>query len=134
MSFYALKTYFICRKQSILHSPNSPNSRNTCQTHLSRVWRVLAKRFGKCCRVWRVLGKRFGECRRVSRVLGKRLGKCRRVWRVLGKWFGEWRRVWRVLHISENGPFGEYSHSPKTANFRRVLKFDKFAGEWPLLS
>jgi hypothetical protein len=28
---------------------------------------------------------------------------------------------------------GEYSNSPKMANFRRVLEFDKFAGEWPLL-
>ncbi len=30
--------------------------------------------------------------------------------------------------------FGEYSNSPKMVNFQRVLKFDKFAGEWPLLS
>ena len=28
-----------------------------------------------------------------------------------------------------NGHFGEYSN-----NFRRVLEFDKFAGEWPLLT
>ena len=30
--------------------------------------------------------------------------------------------------------FGEYSNSPKMANFWRVLEFDKFAGEWPLLT
>jgi hypothetical protein len=53
-------------------------------------------------------------------------GECRRVWRV-------WR-VWRVRHISEKDHFGKYSNSPKMANFRRVLKFDKFAVEWPLLS
>ena len=122
MSFYALKTYFICIKRSILHSPNSPNSpnsRNTRQTHLSQVWRVLGKWLGECPQVWRVLGKRFGECRRV--------------WWVLGKWFGECRRVWRALHISKSGHFGEYSHSPKTANFWRVLEFAKFAPEWPFL-
>jgi hypothetical protein len=40
MSFYAQKTYFICIKQSSLHSsnlqdlPNSTNSLNTCQTRL----------------------------------------------------------------------------------------------------
>ncbi len=121
MSFYGLKTYFICIKWSVLHSPNSPNtpnSRNTRQTHLSWVWRVLGKRLGECRRVWQVLGKRFGECRWVWRVLGKRFGECRRVWRV----------------ISENGHFGEYSHSPETANSRRVLKFAKFACEWPFLN
>jgi hypothetical protein len=47
---------------------------------LSRVWQVLAKRFGKCRQVWRVLGKRLGECRGVWRVLGKRFGKCQQVW------------------------------------------------------
>jgi hypothetical protein len=36
--------------------------------------------------------------------------------------------------FSKKGHFGEYSNSPKNANFWRVLKFDKFAGEWPLLS
>ena len=36
------------------------------------------------------------------------------------------RQKW---HIS-----GEYSNSPKIANFRRVLVFNKFAVEWPLLS
>ncbi len=35
----------------------------------------------------------------------------------------------RVSHISENGRFGKYSHSPKTASFARVLEFAKFAGE-----
>jgi hypothetical protein len=38
-----------------------------------------------------------------------------------------------VSHISENGRFGGYSHSPKMANFWRVLEFAKFAAEWPLL-
>ncbi len=59
--FYAQITYFICIKRSSLHSPNLPNSPNSpnlpnsCKTCLLRVWRVLAKWFGKCQRVWRVL-------------------------------------------------------------------------------
>ena len=69
--FYAQITYFICIKQSSLHSlnlpdspnlPNLPNSRKTC---LSRVWRVLAKWFGECQRVWRVRANQVGECRRI---------------------------------------------------------------------
>jgi hypothetical protein len=61
MSFSAQITYFICIKQSSQHSPNLPDSpnlpylHNTHQTCLSRVWRVLTKRFGKCLQVWRVL-------------------------------------------------------------------------------
>jgi hypothetical protein len=54
MSFYAQKTYFICIKPSILHSPNSqdspnstnlPNSCNTCQTCLREypIFIILAK-------------------------------------------------------------------------------------------
>ena len=61
-------TYFICIKRSSLHSlnlPNSLNSRKTCQTCLSQVWRVLAKWFGKCQRVWRVRAKQVGECGRI---------------------------------------------------------------------
>ncbi len=110
--FYAQITYFICIKWSSLHSLNSPNLPNllnsckTCQTCLSRVWRVLAK--------W------FGECRRVWQVRAARLGKC--------------RRVWRVRHISKKSHFGEYSNSPKMANFWWVLEFAKFAGEWPFLT
>jgi hypothetical protein len=42
--------------------------------------------------------------------------------------------MYRVRPIFKNDHFGEYSNSPKMANFRRVLEFDKFAGEWPLLS
>ena len=38
-------------------------------------------------------------------------------------------RMANYSHISENGRFGEYSHSPKTASFARVLEFAKFAGE-----
>jgi hypothetical protein len=66
-SFYAQITYFICIKQSSLHSLNSPNlpnllnSRKTCQTCLSRVWRVFAKWFGECQRVWRVRAKQVGN-------------------------------------------------------------------------
>jgi hypothetical protein len=41
--------------------------------------------------------------------------------------------MYRVRPIFQNDHFGKYSNSPKMANFRRVLKFDKFAGEWPLL-
>jgi hypothetical protein len=48
MSFYAQKTYFICIKQSSLHSsnlqdlPNSTNSLNTCQTRL-REYRIFVR-------------------------------------------------------------------------------------------
>ncbi len=106
---------FICIKRSSLHSlnlpnsPNSLNSLNSCksrQTCLSRVWRVRAK--------W------FGECRRMYRVRPKQVGEC--------------RRMYRVRPIFQNDHFGEYWNSPKMANFRRVLEFDKFAGEWPLLT
>ena len=56
------------------------------------------------------------------------------MYRVRGKWLANGGRMYRVRPIFQNGHFGEYSNSPKLANFRRVLKFDKFAGEWPLLS
>ncbi len=39
----------------------------------------------------------------------------------------------RVTFFSKMA-FGEYSHSPKTASFARVLKFAKFACESPLLT
>ncbi len=42
------------------------------------------------------------------------------MYRVRPKWL-KWP-FWRVLKFA------------KLANFRRVLKFDKFAGEWPLLN
>jgi hypothetical protein len=70
-SFYAQITYFICKKRSSLHSLNSPNllnspnSPNSCKTCLLRVWRVLAKWFGKCRQVWRVRANQVGECRRI---------------------------------------------------------------------
>ncbi len=73
-SFYAQITYFICKKRSSLHSLNSPNllnspnSPNSCKTCLLRVWRVLAKWFGKCRQVWRVRANQVGECRRIQRV------------------------------------------------------------------
>ncbi len=110
-SFYAQITYFICIKRSCLHSlnsPNSPNSLNSCksrQTCLSRVWRVRAK--------W--------------------LANVGRMYRVQGKWLANVGRMYRVRPIFQNGHFGEYSNSTKLANFWRVLEFDKFAGEWPLL-
>ncbi len=50
-SFYAQITYFICIKQSSLHSlnsPNSPNLPNSCKTCLSRVWRVRVNQVGEC--------------------------------------------------------------------------------------
>ena len=37
-------------------------------------------------------------------------------------------KIWRVTC------FCEFEYSPKTANIWRVLKFAKFAGEWPLLT
>jgi hypothetical protein len=55
------------------------------------------------------------------------------MYRVRGKWLANVRRMYRVRPIFQNGHFGEYSNSPKLANFWRVLEFDKFAGEWPLL-
>ncbi len=69
--FYAQITYFICIKQSNLHSLNSPNSPNslnshkTCQTCLSQVWRVLAKWLGECQWVWRVRAKQVCKCGRI---------------------------------------------------------------------
>ncbi len=93
-------------------------SRNICQ-----IWWV-----------WRVRAKQVGKCRRVWRVCANQVGKCRQVWRVRANQVGECLRVWQVQHISEKGHFGEYSNSPKMANFRRVLKFAKFAGKWPLLT
>ena len=111
-SFYAQITYFICIKRSSLHSLNSPNSPNSlnscksCQTCLSRVWRVWAK--------W--------------------LANVGQMYRVQGKWLANVGRMYRVRPIFQNGHFGEYLNSPKLANFWRVLEFNKFAGEWPLLN
>ncbi len=110
--FYTQITYFICIKRSSLHSINLPNSPDllhllkTRQTCLLQVWQVQANQVCKFWRVWRVRANQVGEC----------------------------RRVWRVRPIFKKGHFGEYSNLPKMANFRRVLKFDKFAVEWPLLS
>ncbi len=101
----------------------------------SREWQITRANVSR--RVTFFSKMAFGECRRVWRVRATRLGKCRLVWRVRATLHGEcrWdRRVWRVRHISEKGHFGEYSNSPKMANFWRVLEFDKFAVEWPLLS
>ncbi len=56
-----------------------------------------------------------------------------RMYRVRGKWLANVGRMYRVRRIFQNDHFGEYSNSPKLANFWRVLEFDKFAGEWPLL-
>ncbi len=68
-----------------------------------------------------------GECRANVSSPGKMVGECRA--NVSSPtYFPKWS-FWRV-----NGHFGEYSKSPKLANFWRVLEFDKFAGEWPLLS
>ena len=72
----------------------------------------------------------FGEC---QRVWAKQVGKCPRVWRVRANPVGECWQVWKVQPIFKKGLFGEYSNLPKMANFRRVLKFNKFAVEWPLL-
>ncbi len=102
MLFYAQNTYFICIKRSSLHSLNSPNLSNwpnlcnTCQTHLSWVWRVLKKWLGEC---WGVLAKQF--C------------KYRLVWWVFAKLFSKYRQVWLVSHISDKGHFGKckYLHS-----------------------
>jgi hypothetical protein len=56
------------------------------------------------------------------------------MYRVRGKWLANVVQMYRVWPIFQNGHFGEYSNSPKLANFWRVLEFDKFAGEWPLLN
>jgi hypothetical protein len=93
-SFYAQITYFICKKQSSLHSlnlpnsPNSPNSHKTCQTCLSRVWRVRAAGLGKCRWVWRVIHisekGHFGEYSNSPKMANG--------WRVLefAKFAGKW--------------------------------------------
>jgi hypothetical protein len=52
---------------------------------------------------------------------GERAGECLANVSSPGKVVGE-RAFWRVLAFA------------KLANFRRVLEFDKFAGEWPLLT
>ena len=67
------------------------------------------------------------------RVRGKGLANVGRMYRVRGKWLANVGRMYRVRPIFQNGHFGEYSNSTKLANFWRVLEFDKFAGEWPLL-
>ncbi len=103
----------MCIKRCSLHSPNLPDSLNlhkTCQTRLSRVWRVRATRLGECRRVWRVHATRLGECPRVWRVRAIPLGEC--------------RRVWRVTKSTRN--------TPKTRP-RVLATFAKFAVEWPLL-
>jgi hypothetical protein len=69
---------------------------------------------------------RANVARQVTFFSKMAFGKSQGVWRVRATWLGECRRV---SHISENGRFGEYSHSPKMVNFRGVLKFAKFAGE-----
>jgi hypothetical protein len=56
------------------------------------------------------------------------------MYRVRGNWLANVGRMYRVRPIFQNGHFGEYSNLPKLANFWRVLEFDKFAGEWPLLT
>ncbi len=67
------------------------------------------------------------------RVRGKWLANVGQMYRVRGKWLANVGRMYRVRPIFQNGHFGEYSNLPKLANFWRVLEFDKFAGEWPLL-
>ncbi len=54
--------------------------------------------------------------------------------------FGESEQT-RLANVGESGESGTFpkkaildSNLPKMANFRRVLKFAKLAGEWPLLS
>ncbi len=114
-SFYAQITYFICIKRSSLHSLNSPNLPN------------LLNLLNSC--------KSRQIClSRMYRVRGKWLANVRRMYRVRGKWLANVRQMYRVRHIFQNGHFGKYSNSPKLANFWRVLEFDKFAGEWPLLN
>ncbi len=44
------------------------------------------------------------------------------------------REFVEASHIFSKMAFGEYSHSPKTASFARVLEFAKFACESPLLT
>ncbi len=104
--FYAQITYFIFIKWSSLHSLNLPNSPNLPNLPNSR----------KTCfwRDWRVW-----------------LGKC---WRVRANQVGKCRQILRVQPLFKKGHFGEYSNWPKMANFWRVLEFDKFAVEWPLLT
>jgi hypothetical protein len=70
--------------------------------------------------MYRIREKGLANVGRMYRVRGKGLANVGRMYRVRPKW-RKWP-FWRVLEFA------------KLANFRRVLKFDKFAGEWPLLS
>ncbi len=67
-------------------------------------------------------------------VLAKLLRECLWVWRVLVLVVVEYGRVWQISKISEKYHFSKCEYSPKTASFGRVLKFAKFAREWPLLN
>ncbi len=69
---------------------------------------------------------------------GKVVGECWSNVSSLGKVVGEWRAnvsspakmvEMAILASTRIRQTGEFS-----ANFRRVLEFDKFAGEWPLLN
>jgi hypothetical protein len=62
-------------------------------------------------------------------------------WRMSGECVESGEKGWRMSgEFIESGPnlpkwpFWRVLAFAKLANFRRVLEFDKFAGEWPLLS
>ncbi len=126
-----IKNSILCQTKQWPLAPNLRDSLNTRANLARRVTFFSKMAFGECRRVWRVRSKQVGECQGVWWVRATRLGKCQQVWRVLTKQVGECRRVW---HIYKKGHFGKYSNLPKMANFRRVLEFAKFGGEWPLLS
>jgi hypothetical protein len=44
-----------------------------------------------------------------------------------------WRMAGECIESGQKWPFWRVLEFAKLANFRRVLEFDKFAGEWPLL-
>ncbi len=119
--------------------------------NVGRMYRVRPKQVGKCRRkqdrsfyaqiTYFICIKRSSLRSLNSPNSPNSLNSCKsrqtclsRVWRVRAKWLANVGRMYRVRPIFQNGHFGEYSNSPKLANFWRVLEFHKFAGKWPLLS
>ena len=117
-TFYAQITYFICIKLSSLHSLNLPNSPNSPKFALHSPFASLASPRNTA---WRMSASLASPRNTTWQMLASLASSRNRAWRMLASLAS--------LHISENGCFGKYSHSPKMASFARVLKFAKFAGE-----
>ena len=83
--------------------------------------------------MYRVRGKGLANVSRMYRVRGKWLANVWRMYRVRAKGLANVGRMYRVRPIFQKRAFWRVLAFAKLANFRRVLEFDKFAGEWPLL-